>query len=383
MHIPQTLNRLSVRPKGAPRGTANMLLLALALVLGGCATGALDSGAEAARLHAFYYSWYGTPETDGQWLHWNHQVHLRNGQGGRHVPPEGIGASFYPEQGLYSSASVEDVGQHMAAMKAAGIGVAAVTWWGIGDRTDRTLEVAFAAAARHGMRICFHLEPFPGRNAQTTREAIVYLLDKYRDHPALYRDPRQGNRTYFYVYDSYLTPAREWAAVLDPDGENTIRTTPYDAVVIGLWVKEGDGAFMKTGHFDGFYTYFSVDGFTYGSTPSHWPAMAAWAKENGKLFVPSVGPGYDDLRIRPWNKVNQRDREGGAYYDRYFEAAIAVDPPAISITSWDEWHEGSQIAPAVPKSTGDYSYLDYKPLPADWYLTRTRYWLGQWRKGRG
>ena len=23
-------------------------------------------------LHAFYYPWYGNPETDGQYLHWNH-----------------------------------------------------------------------------------------------------------------------------------------------------------------------------------------------------------------------------------------------------------------------------------------------------------------------
>ena len=24
--------------------------------------------------HAFYYLWYGTPTTDGKWLHWDHAV---------------------------------------------------------------------------------------------------------------------------------------------------------------------------------------------------------------------------------------------------------------------------------------------------------------------
>jgi hypothetical protein len=26
------------------------------------------------KLHAFYYLWYGNPEHDGQWLHWNHRI---------------------------------------------------------------------------------------------------------------------------------------------------------------------------------------------------------------------------------------------------------------------------------------------------------------------
>ena len=25
-------------------------------------------------VHTFYYGWYGDPETNGMWMHWNHQV---------------------------------------------------------------------------------------------------------------------------------------------------------------------------------------------------------------------------------------------------------------------------------------------------------------------
>jgi hypothetical protein len=28
--------------------------------------------------------------------------------------------------------------------------------------------------------------------------------------------------------------------------------------------------------------------------------MARFLKDNHKYFVPSVGPGYDDRKIRPW-----------------------------------------------------------------------------------
>jgi glycoprotein endo-alpha-1,2-mannosidase len=341
-------------------------------------TGRLVRSEGTLRAHVFYYSWYGNPETDGGWRQWNHQVMLRNGGGERHVPPEDIGASFYPGAGLYSSMNPADVALHMEQLKQAGAGVAAATWWGANDFTEKSLEVLFDAAAAHGVKVCFHIEPFPGRNAATMRDAIVYLLEKYGDHPALYRDARYGGRTFFYVYDSYLTPAEEWAAVLAPDGENTIHGTDDDAVVIGLWVKKKDGAFMETGHFDGFYTYFAVDGFTYGSTIANWPEMAAWAEEHDKLFIPSVGPGYHDLRVRPWNTVNVRDRENGAYYDRMFAAALAADPPVISICSFNEWHEGTQIEPAVPKKTADYTYFDYGKRKPGWYLDRTRHWIARW-----
>jgi len=52
---------------------------------------------------------------------------------------------------------------------------------------------------------------------------------------------------------------------------------------------------------------------------------------------------------------NQRYRENGAYYDRMFEAGIAVDLPDISITSFNEWHEGTQIEPATPKKIEGYT----------------------------
>jgi hypothetical protein len=253
-----------------------------------------------------------------------------------------------------------------------------LTWWGPDHYTDKPAPLVFDAAAKEGLQVCFHIEPFPGRNAKTTRQAIVDLTDRFGGHPAWYRGV--DGRPLFYLYDSYLTPAREWADILAPDGANTLRNTPYDATIIGLWVKRNDGAFMKEGHFDGFYTYFATDGFTYGSTPSNWPKMAQWAKAHGQVFIPCVGPGYEDLRVRPWNTRNVRERENGAYYDRMFTAAMAVGPAIIGITSFNEWHEGTQIEPAIPKQIPGYTYLDYESRSPGWYLERTRHWADKWRQ---
>lgn len=62
-----------------------------------------------------------------------------------------------------------------------------------------------------------------------------------------------------------------------------------------------------------------------------------------------------------------------------WRAALEVAPPLIAITSFNEWHEGTQIEPAVPKSIPGYTYEDYRPLAPDFYLDRTAHWVRQWK----
>jgi glycoprotein endo-alpha-1,2-mannosidase len=60
----------------------------------------------------FYYPWYGTPSSDGQYVHWS-----QNG----HTPPLDIASSYYPARGVYSSSDPAVVSSQMAEMVAAGI----------------------------------------------------------------------------------------------------------------------------------------------------------------------------------------------------------------------------------------------------------------------
>jgi len=222
--------------------------------------------------------------------------------------------------------------------------------------------------------------PFAGRNATTTKQAIDYITHKYVSHPAYYQDELRGNRPLFFVYDSYATDAAQWASILAPGAANSIRGTQYDAVVVCLWVEPHEEEFITKGGFDGFYTYFVADGFSYGSTPANWSHLAAWADSNNKVFIPCVGPGYDDGRVRPWNDVNRRDRQNGKYYDKMFKAAVRENPPYIGITSFNEWHEETQIEPAIPKSIDGFVYEDYSPEEPTFYLERTRHWIRQYAK---
>ena len=230
-------------------------------------------------------------------------------------------------------------------------------------------------------QVCFHIEPYQGRSANTMLRNFKYIHEKYGQHPAYYRYKHRNRKLpVFYVYDSYLVKKEEWGSILRPDGRKTIRNTPYDAVFLGLVVNERHKSEIIAAGFDGYYTYFASDGFTFGSGTRNWASLAQYARANEILFVPSVGPGYNDIRVRPWNAANTKDREYGGYYEQSFKAALAVRPPIISITSFNEWHEGTQIEKAAPKQYKNFKYSDYAPQPPDYYLALTRKWALKLRR---
>ena len=107
------------------------------------------------------------------------------------------------------------------------------------------------------------------------------------------------------------------------------------------------------------------------------PDLASFCRAHGLLFVPSCGPGYDDTRVRPWNGQNTQGRRGGAYYAEALDAAVAARADIVTLTSFNEWHEGTQIEPAAaaftPERPGVTTYLAY-PSP-EFYLTKTAAWV--------
>lgn len=64
------------------------------------------------------------------------------------------------------------------------------------------------------------------------------------------------------------------------------------------------------------------------------------------LVVATVQPGWDDRPLRGADRVAV-DRAGTATYDDTWQAAIAGEPDWVVITSWNEWYEGTGIAPSV------------------------------------
>ena len=221
------------------------------------------AAALSSRTHLFYYPWYGNDS--GGYRHW---------QQGGHTPPDDIGANFYPVLGPYDSGDLTGaVEQHMRWIEQSGAGVLVYSWWGQGSYEDGLAAGVLEAAARHGIRVAWHLEPYNGRTASSTVSDIDYLLSRYGSSPAFYRE---GGRGAFYVFESLRIT--DWTAL------DQVRSS---AIVLAQTTDTS-----KVAHFGGMYTYDAIA----GATAPGWREAGAYCEANGLVWAPSVGPG---LQRRP------------------------------------------------------------------------------------
>lgn len=131
----------------------------------------------------------------------------------------------------------------------------------------------------------------------------------------------------YYIYDSYHISSSDWKRDL-----REIRNVAY---LIGLVLDKKGVRHVVDSHFHAGYTYFASDGFSYGSTSSNWKSIRDTLHQNGLAFIPSVGPGYDDSSIRPWNAHNRKSRENGVYvFSLHCHTPhLSISQPARSIIS--------------------------------------------------
>jgi parallel beta-helix repeat protein len=95
---------------------------------------------------------------------------------------------------------------------------------------------------------------------------------------------------------------------------------------------------------DGMHYYSPVDISKNLSTIFHVYNQASdVAHSKNKTFVATVMPGYNDTSF-PECVV---DRQNGTYYSQFWSIAKACFPDGYAITSFNEWHEGTEIEPSL------------------------------------
>ncbi|HUR17907.1 MAG TPA: hypothetical protein VMZ51_03095 [Acidimicrobiales bacterium] len=306
---------------------------------------------------AFFYPWYGRPDRDGEWRHWDDSGHS---------PPEDVSSNFYPARGAHSSSDPVVLDGQMADMKAAGIDVVVSSWWGRGSFEDSVLPQVAAAAAARGLRLAILHEPYGGRSVATVEQDVAYLASSF------------GVRD-FYLYDIARFSAASWAAARGRMGD--VRLLAHSGNLTA--VRSGAFADYAVGsRFDGIFTYDPVN-----YPPADFAGVCASARQTRVACVPSVAPGYVATRDRP-SDLRVVAREGGARYDAQWTGAIDAGADTISITSYNEWHEGSQIEPAVPYCFPDNvcspgyggAYGLSGSAAAGAYLGRTRFWADTYKR---
>lgn len=328
----------------------------------------------SSRVAVFYYPWFRNPSIDGEWFGWDFP--------GRNYPPLDIASDYYPLLGAYSTSDEHIVSQHFAWLREAGVGVIIVSWWGQGSREDQTVPVLLEVGKRYGIQVAFQVENYQNNTGTRTADQLVkdvqYIYDRYGDESAFYHttapsrwSPNDKDKGLFFLYAPNLpgqaslgtqtVDASYWQSAIE-----TIHAMPQGGLVIACTT---DSSWVDGGHFDGLYNYITLHadqlpGFSW----AQGLPMGAW-------YVPSVMPGNSARRIG-YPEDTYVSRQGGATYIEQWEAALenGVEPELVTITSFNEWGEGTQIEPAATGVTNgvSYTYSDYSPLPSKGYLHLTR-----------
>ncbi|MFA5406160.1 MAG: glycoside hydrolase family 99-like domain-containing protein [Candidatus Nanoarchaeia archaeon] len=330
---------------------------------------------------AFYYPWFGSPKHSKQWLKWK--------QGG-HDPDRkikglpDIASADHPLLGAYDSSDPAVIKEHLRMAKEAGINALLVSIWEQKmTHTHKNFEKMLSIADKTpGVKLTFYYEDLPNSfEPEKVAKHLIGLINKYGKHKSFFR---VNGKPFIILYARVLMQLglNKWLVVRDlvkkATGAYLIVDSKYEE-----WVSNFDGAFR--------YTYLDAL-FNKKNMFTEYSKIKGMCDKHKKICVLTVMPGYDDSGVkeipkefigelaeglksnfsikRVWTlfvKLLKRlargdfkwilitlgikhyavvSREKGSVYKRCWEAAIKKNPQVVSITSFNEWHEGTEIEPS-------------------------------------
>jgi glycoprotein endo-alpha-1,2-mannosidase len=283
----------------------------------------------ARQVLAFYYTWYGPDR------HW----------GKANVAQHDIEASrHYPQMGAYDSHDPRIIAKQIAAARKCGVTGFICTWWGQGTYEDQAVSLTLAAAQGKNFNVTVYWEAAPGEGKAQVDNAVsdlVYLASHYGTNSAFLK---VDGKPVIFIYGRVMqqVPYNEWPEIISQ-----------------AHAKAGDFLLVADGYseqnaelFDGVHTYnicaqvknqlddTSTDKLRTWAA-GHYAHAVNIARAHGRISCVDVIPGYDDTKIRhPGLDVERLD---GQVYSTLWEEAVKANPDWVLITTWNEWHEGSEI----------------------------------------
>lgn len=328
--------------------------------------GAIAALAESSplRVAAYYYPWYGSGRR-----HWQ-EGYLRRDL----TPPQP------PLLGEYDSRDPTTVATQLGWAQRYGVASLIASWWGPGSYEDQTIRSTLMPSPALGdTRIALLYESSgllpvkkgvitfdPPSEAKLIAE-FDYLARTYLTDP---RYERIDGKPVVYLYVSRIFRGDYARALTDLRAAIRARYG-LDLYLVGDEVEWGGTPDPRRIQlFDAItaYTMYSVlqtpgwpadTGFLAG-VRQRYAAYRSVAQRYGVRFIPDVQPGFNDRGVRLAANHYVLPREvsaaGGAASQSglmtgLLDAALPfVDPTlnVVTVTSWNEWHEDTQIEPTAP-----------------------------------
>ena len=198
----------------------------------------------------------------------------------------------------------------------------------------------------------------PGQ-IQNAVSDLVYLLGHFGTNDAFLK---VDGKPVVFIYGRVVSqvPPKSWPAIIA-----RTRAEVGSFLLIADSNQTSDAAF-----FDGIHRYNISSGVAkYSHTNDlsmlrnmfgqYYATTIHRAHQYGHIACVTVTPGYDDTKVNKPGRIAYR--KGGEVYRTLWEDAIKARPDWVLITSWNEWHEGTEIEPSIEygdqylKLTGEYA----------------------------
>ncbi|XP_065076578.1 glycoprotein endo-alpha-1,2-mannosidase [Ochlerotatus camptorhynchus] len=295
-----------------------------------------------------------------------------------------INVAFYPKRKLYNTTETI-IREHFNDIQNCGIGVVILVWHPTFH--EGLLRAIFKTAAIHNLKVAIEILEYPERTIESIRNVIKYFIDLFGKDQASTLSyfrvlSKQRDLPIFYIRKSYQIGDADWMRLLSRNGILTIRGTNYDAIVLAHISTKEHKSIVRRGGFDGFYTYLPSNGANYVSTWKNWSQLKKFADTYHLMFVPTIGPGYYDRKKYSRSAQShgisniKRYRSNGQYFDVAWRTALKNNAQIITINSYNNWVDGTQIEAAIPV----FGFRDYLPGPPEKYLDLTQAWIEEYVK---
>ena len=261
----------------------------------------------------------------------------------------------------YNSEHADVIDRQVREAKGAGIDAFISAWTGTGTPTDALFQKLLDTAKTHNFKATIYFETNTVIQRGDAATQLQSALNRFGNHPAFLR--WNGKPVLFFWSPQSLGSPAAWRAVRQ-------RVDPTNSQI---WsVDTTDRAYLDV--FDTIHLYSAgkwANDTNIAQVNAQWRGhIDAYNKANktNRLWTAGVIPGWDESRVQPPRlQAKVFPRRDGALYEEAWRGATASNPEWITITSFNEWFEGTQIEPST-------TYGNH-------YLDLTRQYATQWKNG--
>ena len=261
-------------------------------------------------------------------------------------------STHFPLFGTYDSGDPVVLERHVEEASNAGITAFASSWWGIDGYEDWVLGELAHVCEENGFKFTVLYESIRDELLDTPEKVssdLNYILERYGSSPSFLT---WNGRPVIYVF----SPGSD-------DRDNDFWLKVQDQLIIDAVLVGDIRSPILLSAFEGVFNYNELNIENHkenmvwvASTGSYIQEKSLWrfilsagrhgyATLGDMLTVGTVIPGYDDTKVRNGSKVILRN--GTRTYRDYWDVINEVDVDWVFITSWNEWHEGTEIEPSV------------------------------------